>query len=156
VKRHEQIVQVVAEFFALTTERLLERGRNRAKVWPRQVAITLVHEGTHLSCDEIAALFNLKDHGSVSYARQAANNLCDVHHELRSELNFLRSKLQISPRKPARTYADRLLNFLESYPPSQNCDFRKMAEEAQERGFYPSLSITECAELLRTITNKTK
>ena len=68
VRAVKTIQGVVAKHFYIPLERMLSKQRPAHVVWPRQIAMSIAYELSHLSTTQIAPLFNCKDHGTILHA----------------------------------------------------------------------------------------
>jgi chromosomal replication initiation ATPase DnaA len=67
--RAEAIKELVADKFGLSIRQISSKRRGTEDIcWPRQIAIRLCRDHTELSMDEIAKLFNRRDHASVIHS----------------------------------------------------------------------------------------
>jgi chromosomal replication initiator protein len=62
------IIRTVAEFYRLSPDELLARGRSRAVALPRQIAMYLAREMTDASLPKIGEAFGGRDHTTVLHA----------------------------------------------------------------------------------------
>ena len=71
-ERHEirRIIAAVVESTGVTVESMTSRSRTARVAAARQLAMTLIREGTMLSLAEIGSLFD-RDHGTVIHAIKA-------------------------------------------------------------------------------------
>lgn len=64
------VIEVVAEYFGLTTEELTGKGRAKHLVFARQLAMYLCRELTELSLPKLGHAFGGRDHTTVMYAER--------------------------------------------------------------------------------------
>lgn len=64
----DAIKTLVAAKFGLTVENLTSPKRPESIAWPRQIAMYLARECTHMSLQEVGDKFGGKDHGTVLHA----------------------------------------------------------------------------------------
>lgn len=76
------IVKKVSEYFGVD---IFQKARKREVVFPRQVAMCLLHTFTRLNYPEIAALFN-SDHASVIHSKRKVWDLCKHYPEIRKKV----------------------------------------------------------------------
>jgi chromosomal replication initiator protein len=62
------IIRTVAEYYRLSPDELLARGRSRAVALPRQIAMYLAREMTHASLPKLGEAFGGRDHTTVLHA----------------------------------------------------------------------------------------
>ena len=90
----QRIVDHVAEFYKVDTERLIGRDRSRAIAFPRQVAMYLLRREADISLPQIGKELGGRDHTTVMYAIDKINEMLDNGDErLRKELVQIRQKL---------------------------------------------------------------
>jgi chromosomal replication initiator protein len=64
----QKIVDLVAEYYKLSTDKLLSRDRSRNVAKPRQVAMYLLREEINVSLPQIGEVLGGRDHTTVMYA----------------------------------------------------------------------------------------
>lgn len=90
----KEIVNHVAEFYKVPTERLIGRDRSRAIAFPRQVAMYLLRREADISLPQIGKELGGRDHTTVIYAIDKINEMLDNGDErLRKELVQIRQRL---------------------------------------------------------------
>jgi chromosomal replication initiator protein len=90
----ERIQTVVAEFFGVSRDALISRGRMAEVVTPRQVAMYLAKEINRMSLPEIGRGFGGRDHTTVLHAvRKISRGLVRSPH-LADQVDRLRRKLR--------------------------------------------------------------
>lgn len=62
------IIQTVADFYKIPTEKLCSSSRAKKFAWPRQVAMTVCKELTSMSYIEIGRAFGGRDHTTIMHA----------------------------------------------------------------------------------------
>jgi chromosomal replication initiator protein len=85
----EQIQQRVAEFFGVKISDLKARTRTRAVVFPRQVAMYLSRQLTHVSLAEVGQAFGGKDHTTVLHAVSKIQSILQEDPKLRKTIEAL-------------------------------------------------------------------
>jgi chromosomal replication initiation ATPase DnaA len=95
-----RVIQIsVCEYYNLPLERMLSEQRPEGIVWPRQIAMSLAYELSHLSTTDLAPLFNRRDHGTIlnacsrvraEEASRTAHNkeVCDCRNMVKERLNL--------------------------------------------------------------------
>lgn len=98
-KRVSAIQKVVCQQFNLSLERLLSKQRAAGVVWPRQIAMALAYELSHLSTTRLADLFHIKDHGTILHACQRVRNEEQIRNGLSADVSKCRelAKKAINP-----------------------------------------------------------
>ena len=90
----KHIVDHVAEFYKVPTERLIGRDRSRAVAFPRQVAMYLLRREADISLPQIGKELGGRDHTTVMYAIDKINEMLDNGDDrLRKDLVQIRHKL---------------------------------------------------------------
>lgn len=87
------IIQLVADYFKLIPEQLCQRTRLTKIREPRQIAMHLIRENTHLTFMEIAELFNL-DKATVMHANKRIENLISIDKLISNDVSAIRIKLK--------------------------------------------------------------
>ena len=64
----KMLVEAVANYYKLSTEKMLSRDRSREVAKPRQVAMYLLHEEARFSLPQIGQAIGGRDHTTVMYA----------------------------------------------------------------------------------------
>lgn len=83
-----QIQDITARFYNVTVEAMLSRSRDRTYCWPRQVAIYLTRQNTHLTVRDIGILF-ARNYGTVLSACAQVSNQMETSSIAACELNYL-------------------------------------------------------------------
>lgn len=89
----EEILALVAAEFSLTTETIQKRGRSKAVVLPRQVAMYLIREVTDLSLPQIGEALGGRDHTTVMHGIQKITNQIESDAALRRRVLTLKERL---------------------------------------------------------------
>jgi len=63
------IIEIICEEFIINREQIMSYDKPHWLVWPRQIAMALCCELTEASTNSIKNLFNRKEHGTITYAR---------------------------------------------------------------------------------------
>ena len=66
--RVERVLEIVAQKFNLSVDKLLGRDRSREIALPRQIAMYILREVTNFSLPQIGELLGGRDHTTVMYA----------------------------------------------------------------------------------------
>jgi chromosomal replication initiator protein len=90
----ENIQKTVADFYRLKVVELLSKKRTRAIARPRQIAMCLARELTHLSLPEIGNAFGGRDHSTVLHACKTVETLRNSDQSLNSDFNLLNQTLR--------------------------------------------------------------
>ncbi|MCX7872348.1 MAG: chromosomal replication initiator protein DnaA [Verrucomicrobiae bacterium] len=90
----EDILKIVAEEFGLRVSDLTGRRRSEDIAFPRQIAMYLAREFTHLSTEVIGQEIGGRDHGTVIYACKVIRNRMDVDKNVKDLVHRLEWKLK--------------------------------------------------------------
>jgi chromosomal replication initiator protein len=80
---------VVARYFNMTTQQLLERTRRQSIARPRQIAMYLATRLTQASLPDIGQRFGGFDHTTIMYARDRIAELLETDSKMRQEVDTL-------------------------------------------------------------------
>jgi len=89
----ENIQQITAKYFQISTSDLLSRKKERKISYPRQVAIFLTRKYTDMSLKEIGRAFGNKHHSSIIYSIKSIENNIKSKKDVISDINKLRGFL---------------------------------------------------------------
>jgi chromosomal replication initiator protein len=89
----EAIIAAVAKSFNISVEQIKERNRSRGVVIPRQIAMFLLREETHISLPKIGQVLGGRDHTTVMYGCQKMAGLIEEDERLRSQVVEIRRQL---------------------------------------------------------------
>ncbi len=91
--RPDQIVQVVADVFDVSMERMLSQERSRQVALPRQIAMYLLREDAHISLPQIGELLGGRDHTTVMYGCDKIGELLEQDDNMRRQVATIRERL---------------------------------------------------------------
>lgn len=89
----KKLMEVVADFYNITTEDLLKQSRRKEFVKPRQVAMFLMREQLENSFPSIGEHFGGRDHTTVMHAVEKISKLMNEKESLKQEVDLLVNKL---------------------------------------------------------------
>jgi chromosomal replication initiator protein len=93
------IIQAVAGFYRVTPEEMSGKGRDKAIVLPRQVAMYLVREETSSSLENIGRALGGRDHTTVMHGCEKIAEEIQRDHQLRNDIVSIRAALyESAPR----------------------------------------------------------
>jgi chromosomal replication initiator protein len=93
------IIEAVAGHYRVTPEEMSGKGRDRAIVLPRQVAMYLVREETSVSLENIGRVLGGRDHTTVMHGCEKIADEMQKDHQLRNDIVSIRTALyEAAPR----------------------------------------------------------
>ncbi|HEX7973139.1 MAG TPA: chromosomal replication initiator protein DnaA [Anaerolineales bacterium] len=98
----EEIVRRVADAFGVTVERMLGRDRSREIALPRQIAMFLLREETHISLPQIGEALGGRDHTTIMYGCDKIADMLERDDRLRRQVIELKEQIYGSNRYSAR------------------------------------------------------
>lgn len=90
----EEIQQIVAKHFGINPLELKTRKRVKNIVLPRQIAMYIIRERTHLSLPEIGQFFGGKDHTTVLYAHKKIKQDLQINSEMKVIIEKLLTEIK--------------------------------------------------------------
>lgn len=90
----ENIQKTVSDYYRIKLIDLLSKKRNRAFARPRQIAMCLARELTHLSLPEIGNAFGGRDHSTVLHACKTIEALRNTDNNINMDFNLLNQTLR--------------------------------------------------------------
>lgn len=91
------VIQIVAEYFHLTSEDLTGRARTKEIAYARQISMYLLREENALSLPTIGDQLGGRDHSTVRYGVDKVANDLEKDEDLRREIMTLRDKIYSDP-----------------------------------------------------------
>lgn len=92
------VIEVVAEFFNLTPEEILGKGRARQIANARQIGMYLCRELTELSLPKLGAAFGGRDHTTVMYAERRIHDKIQEDHKTFNQVQELTQRIKARAR----------------------------------------------------------
>ncbi|MDP8240498.1 MAG: chromosomal replication initiator protein DnaA [Candidatus Hatepunaea meridiana] len=92
----EQIQEIVAREFQITSDLLLSKTKKKQIVHARQIAMFLTSEFTELTLKAIGLHFGGRDHATVIHARNSVTNSITKNPDKLEIVNNLRKKLELA------------------------------------------------------------
>lgn len=89
----EQVIEIVARNFNMTSERLLGRDRSQVVALPRQIAMYLIREESNASLPQIGLAMGGRDHTTVMYAIEKITEKYDTDDQFRIQVKKIRQQL---------------------------------------------------------------
>lgn len=93
ITNHKDIIKVVAEFYDIDIDGLINRSRKKELVHPRQIAMYLMREEMNGSYPSIGEKLGGRDHTTVMYAYQKIRKESENNETLRQEINLIKERL---------------------------------------------------------------
>ena len=93
----QRVVDLVADAFNLTSDRLMGRDRSKAVALPRQIAMYLMRQEADISLPQIGRELGGRDHSTVMYAIKKVTDLLERDDRLRRQVVQIRQKLYGQP-----------------------------------------------------------
>ncbi|MGQ0577524.1 MAG: chromosomal replication initiator protein DnaA [Betaproteobacteria bacterium] len=90
----ENIQRIVADYYKIKVSEMYSKKRSRAVARPRQVAMALAKELTHLSLPDIGDAFGGRDHTTVLHACRKITDLRAVNAEITRDFDALLQTLR--------------------------------------------------------------
>ena len=87
------IIETVAQHYSVSLDELGGKGRDKAIVLPRQVAMFLVREETSASLEHIGHLLGHRDHTTVMHGCEKISDEIQKDHQLRNDIMQIRTRL---------------------------------------------------------------
>lgn len=88
-----KIRKVVCDFYGITPEEICSRTRLNRIVWPRHVGLHFARKMTGLSLNEIASVFNIRQHGSVIHALKNVTNAMECYPSVRRDMDKIENHI---------------------------------------------------------------
>ena len=89
----DELVLTVSDFYSISRDELLGRGRNREFVHPRQVVMYLAREELQLTLPQIGESLGGRDHTTVIYGVDKITQSIDSDDSIRREVLAIRERL---------------------------------------------------------------
>jgi chromosomal replication initiator protein len=92
-----QVIDIVANVYGLSKDRMLGRERTRQVALPRQIAMYLLREEANISLPQIGEALGGRDHTTVMYGCDKISDLLERDDKLRREVIKIRERLYGHP-----------------------------------------------------------
>jgi len=89
----DELIITVADFYSISRDDLLGRGRNKELAHPRQVVMYLAREELHLTLPQIGESLGGRDHTTVIYGVEKITQSIDSDDTIRREVLAIRERL---------------------------------------------------------------
>jgi chromosomal replication initiator protein len=97
-----EILSTVANYYSISMDDLLGRGRNKELVHPRQVAMYLAREELQITLPQIGESLGGRDHTTVMYSVEKITQAIDSDDNVRREVLAIREQLYNRSISPIR------------------------------------------------------
>jgi chromosomal replication initiator protein len=89
----KRIIEIVADFYNVTTEDLLKQSRKKEYVKPRQIAMYIIRKELETSLPSIGDFFGGRDHTTVIHAIDKIENWIKDKSGLKQEIDLIKDKI---------------------------------------------------------------
>lgn len=89
----EQIINVVADTYGITIDKIMGRERTKMVARPRQIAMYLLREETDISLPQIGEALGGRDHTTVMYGHEKISDLMERDDKTRRQVLEIKEKL---------------------------------------------------------------
>jgi len=90
---HKNIIKIVADFYEITSEEIIKKGRRKKIALPRQIAMFLVRNELEASYPEIGEYFGGRDHTTALYAFIKISKELEKNNKIKKDISLLQDKL---------------------------------------------------------------
>lgn len=91
----KKVIEVVSDFYSVTTDDLLKQSRKREYVVPRQVAMYIIRTELETSLPSIGELFGGRDHTTVIHAVDKISGQLKDRTGLKQEINLIKDRIYL-------------------------------------------------------------
>jgi chromosomal replication initiator protein len=92
----KKIIEVVSDFYNVTTEDLLKQSRKKEYVNPRQIAMYIIRKELETSLPSIGEFFGGRDHTTVIHAIDKIERVMKERIALKQEIELIRDRLYLN------------------------------------------------------------
>jgi chromosomal replication initiator protein len=92
----KRIIEVVSDFYGVTTEDLLKQSRKKEYVGPRQIAMYIIRKELETSLPSIGELFGGRDHTTVIHAVDKISKIIKEKSNIKKELDLIRDRVYMN------------------------------------------------------------
>jgi len=89
----KEIINVVANTFGISLEKMLGRDRSRSVAFPRQIAMYILREEANISLPQIGEILGGRDHTTVIYGCDKIADLLERDDKIRREVIDIKERL---------------------------------------------------------------
>ncbi|MEJ0021638.1 MAG: chromosomal replication initiator protein DnaA [Candidatus Doudnabacteria bacterium] len=91
----KKIIEIVSDFYNVTTEDLLKQSRKKEYVNPRQIAMYIIRKELETSLPSIGEFFGGRDHTTVIHAIDKIERIIKEKSGLKQEIELIRDRLYL-------------------------------------------------------------
>ncbi len=95
---HKKIIETVANYYAISSEALTGKRRDRKTSLARQIAMYLLREQNHCALHEIGELLGGRDHTTVLHGCEKIAEEATINPQLAKSINEIRRELRINKK----------------------------------------------------------
>jgi chromosomal replication initiator protein len=92
----KKIIEVVADFYNVSTEDLLKQSRKKEYVNPRQIAMYIIRRELETSLPSIGEFFGGRDHTTVIHAVDKIERVMKERNNLKQEIDLIKDRLYLT------------------------------------------------------------
>lgn len=92
----KKIIEVVADFYNVSTEDLLKQSRKKEYVGPRQIAMFIIRRELETSLPSIGEFFGGRDHTTVIHAIDKIERVMKERNGLKQEIELIKDRLYLT------------------------------------------------------------
>ena len=92
----KKIIEIVSDFYNVTTEDLLKQSRKKEYVNPRQIAMYIIRKELETSLPSIGEFFGGRDHTTVIHAIDKIERIMKEKSGLKQEIELIRDRLYLN------------------------------------------------------------
>jgi chromosomal replication initiator protein len=92
----KKIIEVVADFYNVSTEDLLKQSRKKEYVNPRQIAMYIIRRELETSLPSIGEFFGGRDHTTVIHAVDKIERVMKERNNLKQEIELIKDRLYLT------------------------------------------------------------
>lgn len=92
----KKIIEVVSDFYNITTEDLLKQSRKKEYVNPRQIAMYIIRKELETSLPSIGEFFGGRDHTTVIHAIDKIERIIKEKSGLKQEIELIRDRIYLN------------------------------------------------------------
>lgn len=95
----DDIFSHICEFFSISREELVNKGRKKEVVYPRQIMMYILRSELDLSFSRIGEIFNGRDHTTVLHAVEKIQKERELNEKTKSDILSVKESLYYTPQE---------------------------------------------------------